>query len=587
MLTIRKMKNKERVRFNKLEGKYHYMGETHSGGDTLRLIVEEDGVWKALMVWGSACYRLKDRDAWIGWTPTTRAERQKLVVQNRRFTILAKKGAEPNLASKTLALSTRELPNLWYKNFGYEPLLCETFCDMEVSAGTCYSAAGWTPLGETKGFSRTRQTRDFYVPNDRPKTLWIKPLRKNAAALLRGTDLPFECLSGAKSDAWGVLPIKDAACESLHEALCRVPDPRKSNSSFHIGSILALLAMGVMAGHKDLAGIVRMSGRITQKQRKMLGLPRYKKGSEKGSTYRKTPSYSAFRNLLKQIDTDAFARVLGEWLRANEGTLPRHLAMDGKFVGTTVGVVSLADAATGVPLAMISASNKKGEGKKSELLVAQALVKELNLTNAVVSGDALHCQQDSVRGIVAAGGEALVQAKGNQSNILKNCVQISKARPFFFEPIEITVNENGRLSIRKTWVYQLFDPAEVGLVHAQTLIVTRRIITDNKTGVVSDKTVYHLSTEHHQVRSAREWAELILNHWGIESKNHGRRDNSLNEDKTRSKNSAIVGNFCIMRAVVLYFNSLTESQNINEFVEICRESKRNTLNMIMRQRKAK
>ena len=113
MLTIRKMLVKERAKFGKLEGKYHYMGETHSGGDTLRLIVEEDGVWKALLVWGSACYCLKDRDAWVGWTPTARAERQKLVVQNRRFTILAKKGTEPNLASRSLALATRELPHLW------------------------------------------------------------------------------------------------------------------------------------------------------------------------------------------------------------------------------------------------------------------------------------------------------------------------------------------------------------------------------------------------------------------------------------------------------------------------------------------
>lgn len=427
MLTIRKMLVKERKQFSKLEGEYHYMGETHSGGDTLRLIVEEDGVWKALLVWGSACYCLKDRDAWIGWTPTARAERQKLVVQNRRFTILAKKGSEPNLASQTLALCTRELARLWHKNFGYEPLLCETFCDMEVSAGTCYRAAGWIPLGETKGFSRTRQTRDFYVPNDKPKTLWVKPLRAKAVDLMRGTDLPPECLAGAKSDAWGILPMKDIACESLHEALSRVPDPRKENASFHIGALLAIIAMGVMAGHKDLAGIVRMSARLTQKQRIMLGLPRYKDNS----SYRKTPSYSAFRNLLKQLDSDAFARVLCEWIRANEGTLPHHLAMDGKFISTTVGIVSLADAETGVPYAMATASSKKGEGEKCELRVAQKLVEDLDLTNTLVSADALHCQQRSVRGISANGGESLVQAKSNQEGILKNCVQISKARPPF------------------------------------------------------------------------------------------------------------------------------------------------------------
>ena len=374
MLAIRNIRDEEKPRFDKLEGEYHYMGETHSGGDTLRLVVEDDGEWKALMVWGSACYRLKARDEWIGWTSAARAERQKLVVQNRRFTILARKGAEPNLASRSLALGARELPRLWREAFGYEPLLAETFCDMEVSAGTCYRAAGWTPLGTTRGFARTRQSRDFYVPNDRPKALWIKPLRKDAAGLLLGTDLPRECAKGADSDAWGVLPVKDAVCESLHEALCRVPDPRKRNTSFHIGALLAILAMGVMAGHRDLAGIVRMGGRLTQKQRVMLGLPRYGKRAARAekipSNYRKTPSVSAMRNLLKQLDPDALARVLGEWLRANEGRLPRQLAMDGKFIGDVVGVVSITDVETGVPVAMAVASEKKGEGERCEQRVA-------------------------------------------------------------------------------------------------------------------------------------------------------------------------------------------------------------------------
>jgi hypothetical protein len=424
------MAKEERKRFGKLEGKYHYMGETRSGGDTLRLVIEEDGVWKALMVWGSACYRLKDRDAWIGWTPTTRADRQKLLVQNRRFTILAKKGAEPNLASQVLGLAARELPRLWHGAFGYEPLLAETFCNMEVSAGTCYRAAGWTPLGMTKGFSRSRQTRDFHVPNGKPKTLWVKPLREGAQALLRGTDVPRECLKGTGSDAWGVLPLGVAACESLHEAVCRVPDPRRANRSFHIGALLTLLTLGVMAGHRDLAPIVRMAGRLTQKQRIMLGLPRFKKGS----TYRKTPSYSAFRNLFVQLEPDGFASVLGAWLRAEEGSLPRHLALDGKFVGTTVGIVSLADAATGVPVAMAVASEKEGEGKKCEMRVARKLVGSLDLTGAVVSSDALHCQQDTLREIVLSGGEALVQVKGNRKSALAACKAVSAARPPFLPP---------------------------------------------------------------------------------------------------------------------------------------------------------
>ena len=41
MLTMRRgTKSTELKRFKELEGEYHYMGETHSGGDTMRLVFE-------------------------------------------------------------------------------------------------------------------------------------------------------------------------------------------------------------------------------------------------------------------------------------------------------------------------------------------------------------------------------------------------------------------------------------------------------------------------------------------------------------------------------------------------------------------
>lgn len=412
MLTVRVMRSSEQERFGKLEGKYHYLGETRSGGDTLRLVFEEDGKWVALMVWGSACYRLKDRDAHIGWTPRLRAERQKLVVMNRRFTLLAARGARPNLASQVLGLAARELPALWHRAHGYMPLLAETFCDMEASAGTCYRAAGWTPLGKTKGFSRHR--RDFYVPNGKPKTLWVKALRPGAEETLRGLELPPECTAGAGSDGRGVLPLAASRAESLHEALCRVPDPRRDNRHFHIGAMLAIQAMAVMSGSRNLAQVVRFAETLTQRQRRALGLPRRGPGSD----CRKTPSYSAFYNLLRQLDTDALARAMSAWLRRHEGTLPRQLALDGKFIGDVVGIVSLVNAETGVPVAVAPASQKEGGGEQCEQRVARRLLAETDLAGATVSFDALHGRAPA-RETAMSGGESLVQIKGNQKTILE------------------------------------------------------------------------------------------------------------------------------------------------------------------------
>ena len=79
-------------------------------------------------------------------------------------------------------------------------------------------------------------------------------------------------------------------------------------------------------------------------------------------------------------------------------------------------------------------AGKEGEGKKCELRVARELVRSIDLTGAVVSSDALHCQQETIREIILSGGEALVQVKNNQKAALKSCEAISDAYPPFLPP---------------------------------------------------------------------------------------------------------------------------------------------------------
>jgi len=158
-LEIRVISAKEHKRFDSLLESYHYLGESRPVGDAMRMVAEIDGEWVGLLMWGSAAYRLKPRDEFIGWTPTQRARRQKLVVQNRRFLLLGERGEHPNLASRILGAAVRDLPRVWMESFGYEPLLAETFTDIEAYEGTCYKASGWQPLGLTQGYSRLLRTQ--------------------------------------------------------------------------------------------------------------------------------------------------------------------------------------------------------------------------------------------------------------------------------------------------------------------------------------------------------------------------------------------------------------------------------------------
>jgi len=400
-------------RFDKTLGEYHYMGEARPSGDFLRQVATCDGQWVGLLAWGSACYALKDRDEYIGWTSTQRAERQKLIIQNRRFLILGERGEQPNLASKILGASIRNIQKQWHETFGYTPLLAETFTDIEAFHGTCYKASGWKPSGLTKGYARHRA--DFYVYHGRPKKLWLKELDKDAKKLLCAPVLPEKYLKGACSGAHGVMPLKKKQIDSLFDAIRKTPDPRKRNRTFSIGSILTIVSMALMSGYRDISQIYRFAQRLTQTQRKNIGLPR-----EKGTRFHKAPSYKVFYNLLSKLDHDAFGDLLSQWLREHAGSLPASLAIDGKMIGNTVGIVCMVDHETGIPQAMSTMSRKEGEGNRCELKIAQKLVNKMpDLDHKTITGDALNCQFKTAQDIVAQGGDYVLQVKDNQKNVRK------------------------------------------------------------------------------------------------------------------------------------------------------------------------
>lgn len=289
--------------------------------------------------WGAAALKLEHREAWIGWSISQRGERLKLVVQNRRFLLLHDKGREPNLASQTLALACRELPTQWREHFGYAPLLAETFTDPESFEGTCYKASGWETVGQCQGHSRHRA--DYYVPNQRPKRLWIKELAPKAREKLRAVRLGEASLAALVPAPGGMLPLPAQARRSLLEAFRHAPDPRGSNARFLIGPVLTFVAMALLAGPRDVAQIARFANRLKPQQCAGLSLP-IRKGTRR---FYQVPTYSVFHQALIRMDPEAFARTLDDWLAAQAGTLPAALCLDGKMIRELIGTVTLANAA--------------------------------------------------------------------------------------------------------------------------------------------------------------------------------------------------------------------------------------------------
>ena len=399
--------------FDGLMGELHYLGTGKPVGDYLRQIVELGEHKVALLVWGPACYSLKDRDLWIGWSANQRIERLKLIVQNRRFLLLTQKGQAPNLASQALAAALRALPQHWVERFGYRPLLAESFTDPEAYCGTCYKASNWEPVGMSAGYSRHRA--DFYVFNDRPKRLWMRELCANARKQLRALELPQECKSAVIAAPSGVLPVKQEEMVSLYKLFTHAPDPRDSNTQFRTGPVLTIVAMALLAGRREVAEIARFANTLTQAQRRRLALP-IKKGTRR---FYKVPGYGVFYQLLTRMDPEPFALLLSQWLRERAGSLPQALAMDGKMIRDHIGLLTLAEHEDGAPHSIGVYDQKEGT-ERCELSAAQALLESLPaLDNKVITADPLHCQRNTARVIVEKGGDYFTQIKGNQPKLLK------------------------------------------------------------------------------------------------------------------------------------------------------------------------
>ena len=211
--------------------------------------------------------------------------------------------------------------------------------------------------------------RDFYMPNGRPKALFMKPFRRDAWDLIVSNALPEEYDVAAHSKSDGVLPFSSGQVESLHWELCHVKDPRGRNRSIGIGPLLSIFTMAVAAGAKDMKEVHEFATRLRDAQLKELGCPKAKdvrNNVVEGEHV--CPSYNAFYHLIRHkdkagrhdFDVADYAARLSKWMAAQHGKPARHLAADGKFVDEVVGLVSVVDAESGDLVAVAPASKKAG-----------------------------------------------------------------------------------------------------------------------------------------------------------------------------------------------------------------------------------
>lgn len=179
-LTIRLVSSQEHYLWNYLVYHYHYLGLPTLVGEHLRHFAFVGGQVVACLAWTSAAWKVKARDQFIGWDEPTKRKNLYLIANNSRFLILPWIKIK-YLGSKILSLSLRRLSNDWQKTYGHPLYLAESFVDHSRFKGTCYQAANWNYVGQTKGSAK--KGNDYHY-HGRPKAIYLYPLHRHFRRLL-------------------------------------------------------------------------------------------------------------------------------------------------------------------------------------------------------------------------------------------------------------------------------------------------------------------------------------------------------------------------------------------------------------------
>jgi predicted transposase YbfD/YdcC len=125
----------------------------------------------------------------------------------------------------------------------------------------------------------------------------------------------------------------------------------------------------------------------------------------------------------------------------------RVIAVDGKTMRgarTTAGaphLVAALDQSAGAVLGQLAVASKS-----NEIPALRDLLTSMNITDAVISADAMHCQRDTANHITGRGGHYILTIKANQPTLRAAC----KALPWQDVPAVTTTDTSHGRRVRRT-----------------------------------------------------------------------------------------------------------------------------------------
>ena len=325
---------------------------------------------------------------------------------------------------------------------------------------------------------------------------------------------------------------------TLMEVLTVIPDPRKARGKRHTWlCLLTILAAGLASGQQTAHAIAHWA--LLQAEHLQAALP----------DLTRLPSESTLLRTLRQIDAVVLEAALAQLTQPQTaaesassqvvtpcGTILQAQAVDGKALrgatscGAPTHLVSLVQHGCGVTLAQAAVALKR-----SEITAVPALLRGRDLTDTIITMDALLTQRALAQQIVDQQGYYLMIVKANQPHLRDDLA-------LFFDLPAIAADQeqwdrtctltraHGRLE-RRTLECTTGDCGWLGwpgASHVARRICERQVM---RTGKTSRSVTYGITNLPQAETSAAVLEMLWRGHWAIESCSHYVRDVTLGEDR--------------------------------------------------------
>jgi predicted transposase YbfD/YdcC len=336
------------------------------------------------------------------------------------------------------------------------------------------------------------------------------------------------------------------AVGSIKKYFRRLRDPRVVSRSRHLLVDIVVLAIcGVIADCDDWPEIVLFTQKRLAWFKRFLKLPNG------------VPSHDTFERVFSKLEPRSLQCCCLAWLRAIADVLGiGHIAIDGKTLCGSAGskwgplhLVSAWAAEANLTLGQVAV-----DGKSNEITAIPPLLELLDIQGALVSIDAMGCQKEIAKKIIAGGGDYVLAVKGNQEHLLED-VQATVERALNGElPAHVVLQHS-----TKEYGHGRAENRSYVVVHHVKGIRDRQAWPKLKTVGMSctERTIRGHTTA--EVRffigsrkmGVRRYAKVLRGHWRIENNLHWQLDISFGEDGSHIQQRHGAANVALLRKLAL------------------------------------